>query len=141
MSVYKQLMNTLTTEKFSYRIKIKENDIDEYCHVNNVVYLRWVQEVSTAYWYSITSPELRSLYALVIVRHEIDYYCPAILSDELIAYSWAGDYQGAKFERYVQLCQAKTGKIIAEAKTTWCLLDAKKLRPKRIEPDVLALLY
>ncbi|PIQ22727.1 MAG: acyl-ACP thioesterase, partial [Cytophagales bacterium CG18_big_fil_WC_8_21_14_2_50_42_9] len=83
-------MITATDEKFSYKIKIKESDIDEYCHVNNVVYLRWVQEVSMAQWYEVTSPELRALYALVIVRHEIDYFSPAILSDEIIAYSWAG---------------------------------------------------
>jgi len=134
-------MITATAEKFSYKIKIKESDIDEYCHVNNVVYLRWIQEVSMAQWYEVTSPELRALYALVIVRHEINYLSPAILSDEIIAYSWAGGYQGAKFERHVQLCQARTGKVIAEAKTTWCLLDAKKLRPKRIEQDVLAILY
>jgi len=134
-------MITLAAEKFSYKIKIKEADIDEYCHVNNVVYLRWVQEVSTAHWYYVTSPNLRSLYSMVIVRHEIDYLRPAILSDEIIAYSWAGDHKGAKFERYVQLCQVKTGKIIAEAKTTWCLLDAKTLRPKRIDQDVLAVLY
>jgi len=133
-------MITLAAEKFSYRIKIKETDIDEYCHVNNVVYLRWVQEVSTAHWYHITSPELRSCYSWVIVRHEIDYLCPAILNDEIIAYTWLGEHKGAKIDRYVQLCQAATGKVVTKAKTTWCLLDAKSMRPKRIEQDVLALI-
>jgi len=141
MFEYIYVMSFLTAEKFAYKIKIEKTDIDEYCHVNNVVYLRWVQEVSTAHWYHVASPELRSLYAMVIIRHEIDYLCPATLSDEIIAYSWAGEHKGAKFERNVQLCHAHSGKIIAEAKTTWCLLDAKNLRPKRIEQDVLALLY
>ena len=134
-------MSILTAEKFAYKIIIREADIDEYCHVNNVVYLRWVQEVSTAHWYQVASPELRSLYSWVIIRHEIDYFCQAVLSDDIIAYTWPGEHQGAKIDRYVKLCNATTGKVIAEAKTTWCLLDAKKLRPKRLEQDVLAVLY
>jgi len=133
-------MDTLQAEKFSYKLSVKENDIDEFCHVNNVVYLRWVQEISTAHWYQVASPELRALYSWVVIRHEIDYHCPARLNDELMAYTWLGNYQGARFERFVQICKAGTGKILAEAKTTWCLMDAVKLRPKRIEQDILSLI-
>jgi acyl-CoA thioester hydrolase len=134
-------MHTLQAEKFSYRLSVKETDIDEFCHVNNVVYLRWVQEVSTAHWYQVASPDVRLLYTWMIIRHEIDYHCAARLHDELIAYTWLGNYQGARFERFVQICKADTGKVLAEAKTTWCLLDSVKLRPKRIEQDILTVLH
>ena len=37
-------------ERFELRIQIQPDDIDELGHVNNVVYLRWVQDVATAHW-------------------------------------------------------------------------------------------
>jgi len=126
--------------KFSHQIKVQESDIDELGHVNNVVYLRWVQEVATAHWYHAASAKLQETYSWVVIRHEIDYYQPAFLADEIIGYTWVGEHLGAKFERYVQLFRAGSDKPLAEAKTTWCLLDAKTFRPRRIEQDVLEIL-
>lgn len=133
-------MENLKPKKFSHLIKVQENDIDELGHVNNVVYLRWVQEVATAHWYHAASAPLQEAYSWVVIRHEIDYYQPAFLADEILGYTWVGEHQGARFDRYVQLYRAGTDKLLAEAKTTWCLLDAKTLRPRRIEQDVLEIL-
>ena len=133
-------MENQNTGKFSHLIKVQESYIDELGHVNNVVYLRWVQEVATAHWHHAASEALQAIYAWVVIRHEIDYYQPAFLADEIMGYTWVGEHQGAKFERYVRLCRAGTDKVLAEAKTTWCLLDAKTFRPKRIEQDLLSLL-
>jgi acyl-CoA thioester hydrolase len=131
-------MEKATQKKFEYRVKVMENDIDELGHVNNVVYLRWVQEAAAAHWHHIASAQLHQRYAWVVVRHEIDYLQPAFLYDEIIAYTWVGKHAGAASDRYVQLCNAASGKKLAEAKTTWCLLDAATLRPKRIEEDILS---
>jgi acyl-CoA thioester hydrolase len=128
------------TPKFSHRIQVSQADIDMMGHVNNVVYLRWVQDVAGAHWHHVASEELQHKYRWVVIRHEIDYYRPAFLTDEIIGYTWVGDYQGAKFDRYVSLYWAGTNQLLAEAKTTWCLLDAKTMRPKRLEEDVLAIL-
>ncbi|GEO05011.1 thioesterase [Adhaeribacter aerolatus] len=127
-------------EKFSLAINVQEQDIDELGHVNNVVYLRWVQEVATAHWNHAAPAGLQEMYTWVVIRHEIDYFYPAFLGDNIIGYTWVGEHQGAKFVRFVKLCQAGSGKVLAEAKTTWCLLDAKTKRPRRIEQDVLSIL-
>lgn len=124
------------SEKFGYPITFIETDIDEMGHANNVVYLRWVQEAAAAHWNHIASHQLKKTYAWVVVRHEIDYLQPAFLHDKLIAYTWIGDHSGAVSERYVDICNAETGKKLAAAKTTWCLLDAVSLRPKRIDATV-----
>lgn len=123
---------------FEYRLTVTETDIDELGHVNNVVYLRWVQEAAAAHWNHIASPPLNQRYAWVVVRHEIDYLQPAFLNDSIIAYTWVGEHAGAKSERYADICNAVTGKKLAAAKTVWCLLDAVSLRPRRIEEDILA---
>lgn len=126
--------------KFEHAIKVQESDIDELGHVNNVVYLRWVQEVATAHWNYAAPQHLKEIYTWVVIRHEINYYYPAFLGDEIIGYTWVGEHQGAKFDRFVKLCRAGSEKVLAEAKTTWCLLDAKTMRPRRIEQDVLSIL-
>ena len=125
-------------KKFECRLTVTAGDIDELGHANNVVYLRWVQEAAAAHWNHIAGAELNQRYVWVVVRHEIDYLQPAFLHDALVAYTWVGDHAGAKSERYVDICNAASGKKLAAAKTTWCLLDAVSLRPRRIEEDILA---
>lgn len=133
-------MKKTENHKFSLAIKVQEKDIDELGHVNNVVYLRWVQYVATAHWNAAAPDSLKEIYTWVVIRHEIDYYAPAFLGNDLIAYTWVGEHHGAKFDRFVKLCLASNQKILAEAKTTWCLLDAKTRRPRRVEQDVLSIL-
>jgi acyl-CoA thioesterase FadM len=58
---------------FSLTITVYKDDIDELGHVNNVVYVRWVQEVAAAHWDSLASSEIKQKYVWVVLRHEIDY--------------------------------------------------------------------
>ncbi|MGV3539359.1 MAG: acyl-CoA thioesterase [Rufibacter sp.] len=128
------------TDKFSLQIQVNPEDIDTLGHVNNVVYLRWVQEVSAAHWAQVAPQAMQEKYLWVVLRHEIDFLKPAFLQDNVTGYTWVGQHQGAKFERFVDLLRTGTQEVLASAKTTWCLLDAKTLRPKRIEQDMLDLL-
>jgi acyl-CoA thioester hydrolase len=125
---------------FSLSISIQKSDIDELGHVNNVVYLRWVQEVAAAHWNFVASSELKTKYSWVVLRHEIDYRLPVFLKDNIIGSTWVGEYHGARFERFVKLYQAGSKKVVAEAKTIWCLLDGVTMKPKRIDEEILSLL-
>ncbi len=125
---------------FRLSISIQKNDIDELGHVNNVVYLRWVQEVAAGHWNVVASPELKTKYSWVVLRHEIDYRLPVFLTDKIIGSTWVGEYHGARFERYVKLCHIDSDKVVAEAKTMWCLLDAHTMKPRRIDEEILQLL-
>ncbi len=133
-------MEATSQNKFAYPLTVTAADIDEMGHVNNVVYLRWVQDAAAAHWNHIAAPALKKTCAWVVVRHEIDYLQPARLSDSLIAYTWVGDHAGAKSSRYVEIFHAVNHTKLATAKTTWCLLDAVSLRPKRIDAAIFAVL-
>ena len=123
---------------FQHKIIVTTADIDELGHVNNVVYLRWVQDVAAAHWEYAASYDLKSRYAWVVLRHEIDYKSPAFLRDEITGLTWVGTHGGPKFDRFVRIeCE---NKILAEAKTTWCLLDAKTFKPIRIPQEILEIL-
>jgi acyl-CoA thioester hydrolase len=123
---------------YKHTLHVKPSDIDEMGHVNNVVYVRWVQEVAAAHWNSAAPLSLQSKYSWVVLRHEIDYKNPAFLKDEITGLTWVGDYSGARFDRFVKLNSGD--RVLAEAKTTWCLLDAKSLRPIRIPEEITSLL-
>jgi acyl-CoA thioester hydrolase len=132
-------MSANAAPKFSTALRIKPDDIDTMGHVNNVVYVRWVQEVAEAHWHSVASAPTRHQFLWVVLRHEIDYKHPVFLNDQVTGTTWVGTHHGARFERFVTL-SAESGKIFAEAKTTWCLLDSKNMKPLRIPEEILKLL-
>jgi acyl-CoA thioester hydrolase len=125
---------------FSHIINVHPGDIDELGHVNNVVYVRYVQEVAAAHWNFVAAVSLRQKYLWVVLRHEIDYKNPAFVNESIRATTWVGEHHGARFERFVKLVSEKSGKILVEAKTSWCMLDAKSMKPVRIAEDVLDVL-
>jgi len=124
---------------FTHTITVAPADIDELNHVNNVVYLRWVQEAAAAHWDAYASQEMKSKYAWVVIRHEIDYRSPAKFGDLVKAETWVSSHEGVRSVRHVKLSHAETGVLFAEAITTWCLLDAVTKRPKRIESDIMSI--
>ena len=121
---------------FKHSIIILPTDIDAMGHVNNVIYLRWVQEVAEAHWLTSAPIELRSKYLWVVLRHEIDYVSPAVLNDLLTGTTWVELPDGARSTRHVEIFNQTTNKLSAKAKTTWCLLSASTMRPKRVDKDI-----
>lgn len=129
-------MSEHPSDKFSHRIYAAAGDIDELGHVNNVVYLRWVQEVAAAHWQKVAPEEMQKAYSWVVLRHEIDYMRAALAGDEIIGYTWVEEPQGPKIIRYVSLYRAGEDQPLAEAKTTWCLLETATMRPRRISEEI-----
>jgi acyl-CoA thioester hydrolase len=122
-------------KKFKHPLQVTVADIDALGHVNNVVYLRWVQDAAEAHWASLTTPAQRSVLAWVVIRHEIDYYQAAKLTDELFAETWVGETAGVKSIRFVDI-KNNQGILFAQARTTWCLIDPVSQKPKRISAEV-----
>lgn len=121
---------------FEYKINVREEDIDQNEHVNNVVYLKWVQDVAIAHWNKVSTDQMKEENVWVISRHEIDYLNSCYLNDEIIAKTWVGQTEGVRSVRHVEIHNKSTGKIAAKVATTWILLDPKTLRPKRISDDL-----
>jgi acyl-CoA thioester hydrolase len=92
-------------------------DIDELGHVNNVVYLRWVQDVAAAHWESATTPAERAAVGWVVLRHEIDYKHPARPGDDVIARTWVGPPAAATFERHTEISRAADRRVLAQARS------------------------
>jgi len=113
-------------------------DLDEQNHVNNMVYLRWVQEIAIAHWRVLASAEAQEAIRWVVLRHEIDYKTPAFLGDEIQLLTWVGTATRLTFERFTEIKRRRDGALIARARTLWCPVGSKTGKPTRVPPDVRA---
>lgn len=120
-------------EIFEHQIIVKEQHLDDLNHVNNVVYLQWVQDVAAAHWNLKATPEMKENYVWVVLNHFLEYKRPALLGETLIAQTYVQNYDGAKSERHVRILRGET--LLVQAKTTWCLLDNTTQKPKRVPPE------
>lgn len=125
-----------STERFEQPITILPEDIDFFEHVNNVVYVRWVQEVSTAAWFARATEEQKANIGWLVKRHEIDYLDSAKLGDELVARTWVGGAERHIFERHVEIVRVRDQKVLVRARTLWCPVDIHTRRLMRVGPDV-----
>lgn len=117
-------------------MEITPADIDELGHVNNVVYLRWVQDAATAHWRAAATPTQQAAIAWVALRHEIDYKHPAMPGDAIVASTWVGSAESVRFERFVEILRATDRKLLAQARTLWCPISRATGRVTRVGDDV-----
>src|SRR5881409_1434294 len=126
----------MSSTPFEISVSVMPGDIDEQGHVNNTVYLRWVQEVATAHWQAIASTEAQEGIGWVVLRHEIDYKGPATLGDEVVLRTWVGKATRLTFERFTEVRRNRDGRLLSEARTLWCPIDAQSGRPVRVSEEV-----
>ncbi len=116
------------------------DDIDELGHVNNAVWVRWVQDMATAHWNATAPTEAINRYIWVVVRHEIDYRGNVSAGEKVTGHTWISEPpKGARFWRNVHFTAAD-GKIMVKAKTNWAIIDRLSRRPVRV-PKELATLF
>ena len=124
------------TEPFDLPITVQHADIDALGHVNNVIYLRWVQDAAVAHWRHAASVEDQEELLWVVVRHEIDYKRPALLHDNLIVRTWVGAATRRAFDRHTQILRQGDQRLLAQARTVWCPIDRKTGKPTDVRDDV-----
>jgi acyl-CoA thioester hydrolase len=120
-------------------IRVQPTDIDEMGHVNNVIYLRWVQEVATAHWFAAATEEQKASLLWVVARHEIDFLRPAMPDQDIVLRTWVGQAAGRHFTRHVEILRQADGKPLARALSHWVPVDTETKRPVKAGPDVYAM--
>lgn len=124
--------------RFTTRITARAEDIDVLGHVNNAVWVKWIQDVAVAHWVAIAPAAHRDAYVWVVTRHEIDYRGNLAEGETVTAETWVAEPpRGARFDRYMRFT-GDDGKVRVEAKTTWALLDAATGRLLRVPAEVAA---
>ena len=112
--------------------------IDELGHVNNAVWVQWIQRLATDHWYALADPADAQHYIWVVARHEIDYLRPLLVGETAHGRTWVGDEpRGARFDRLMEFTGAD-GKALLKARTTWAIIDKASGRPIRVPPAIVA---
>ncbi len=120
--------------KFSHTFIVSREEIDEQGHVNNVAYVKWIQDVAMAHWIAAVSTETRSKFTWILTRHEIDYKKQTFENDEVTATTWVGKAKRVTCERFTEI--RRGDEILAEARSIWCLIDRETSKPTRITSEI-----
>lgn len=125
-------------EYFSKIFTASPNDIDELGHVNNAVWVQWIQEMATAHWQAVADPAHIAAYIWVVTRHEIDYRGNIGPGESVTARTWIeSPPKGAQFDRRVDFV-SQAGKVIVRANTSWAMIDRASGRLARVRPEIAA---
>jgi acyl-CoA thioester hydrolase len=120
---------------FRHPVAIQPADIDHMGHVNNAVYLKWVQEAVIDYWRSVAPADAVAQHLWVALKHEITYLRPTFLQDIVVAEVIAEKVQGARAMFRTVLRRGE--EVLSEIQSSWCCLDAESLRPARLAREVV----
>lgn len=124
--------------RFTRSFTASADDIDELGHVNNAVWVRWIQDIAVAHWLAVAPADQQAAYIWVVTRHEIDYRGNVVEGETVTGETWVPDPpKGARFDRHVRFIGGD-GKVKVEAVTTWALLDRTSGRLLRVRDDIAA---
>ncbi len=126
----------MSQKTFTQTIKVTADHIDAYNHVNNVVFLQYCLDVAQAHWDQLSTPEIRENYLWYVLNHNINYRASAFLDETLEVQTWIASVEGVKSERHYKITRPKDNKVLVEATTLWCFLDAKTVRATPVTDEI-----
>ena len=126
------------SNRFTLTFTAQLEHIDVMGHVNNAVWVQWMEALATAHWQAVAPAEHQAAYAWVVSRHEIDYRGNIKLGENVTPETFIPDGpSGAKFDRWVEF-RNEVGKVIVSARTTWGMIDRPTGLIRRVPPEVAA---
>ncbi len=125
---------------FDLKIKVKPEHIDILGHVNNVVYVQWMQDVATAHIETLgvgLKEYLEMKHAMVAVEHHVQYRKAAMLDDEIILRTWFNDINALYSFRQYAFFRASDKSLLFTGSTKWACIEISSGRPKRMSPTFI----
>lgn len=128
-------------EPFSLELDVLPEHIDQLQHVNNVVYLNWVQDVAISHWSKIAPPEMQQSMFWVVARHELDYLRPLVIGDTAVVSTWIGEERDGLFARHTRVARQSDDATALTALTWWCPMSMTTGRRLREVPQEVHALF
>ena len=141
----------MNSKAFEYELTVPSSAIDVMGHVNNVVYLDWVQTAASKHWNHATADYFKEedpdeerigikKMAWVVLDHHISYKAEALEGEELIVTTFVEKMAGVRSERHTKITRKRDQKLLVTAVTNWCLLKMPEAKPMRI-PEEIRILF
>ena len=123
---------------FDLNIQVLPEHIDLLGHVNNVLYVQWMQDVATAHIEQLglgLAQYLQLKHAMVAVEHHVQYRKAAFEGEDIILRTWLDDLNTLySFRQYV-FYRPKDQSILFVGQTKWACIEIESGRPKRMSPS------
>ena len=114
---------------------VESHHLDDLNHVNNAVYVKWIQEIASEHWLQFHSDPHPAGLHWVVLEHHIRYRSQAFLGDNLLVETFVEPPEGIRFPRIVNF--KKDGQLVVEARTNWCLIDNQSLKLRKIDAALI----
>ena len=119
-------------------IQVRFRDTDAMGHVNNAVYLSYLEIARLEYWRALVKRrDWRSL-DIVVARAEVDYRYPATVDMDLVVWVRTSELKRTSFVMEYRVEEKGTGRLIAEARTVQACFDYGAGKVQRIPDSVRA---
>ena len=116
---------------------IPSSAIDENGHVNNVVYVQWMQDIAVEHYSSIGGVEAQGPDSTWVIRkHSIEYFLPAFEGEEVEVRTWVENLRKVRSLRMYEFVRKSDGKVLVKGETDWVFMDAKTGKLKAIPIEV-----
>jgi acyl-CoA thioester hydrolase len=125
---------------FDLNLQVQPEHIDILGHVNNVVYIQWMQDVALAHIEALglgLTQYLELKHAMVAVEHHVQYRKAAIEGDELILRTWLDHIDALYSYRQYAFYRPKDQSILFVGNTKWACIEIATGRPKRMSPSFI----
>lgn len=123
---------------YSKIITVTKGFIDENGHVNNVVYVQWMQNIAVEHYSSIGGIEAQGAESTWVVReHKIEYFLPAFEGDEIEIHTWVENVRRVRSLRKYEFVRKTDGKVLVKGETDWVFVDVKTGSPRAVPEEVV----
>jgi acyl-CoA thioester hydrolase len=125
------------SQTYSKTVRIPHSAIDENGHVNNVMYIQWMQDIAVEHYSSIGGVAAQGANATWVVReHRVEYLLPAFEDEEIEIRTWVENIRRVRSLRKYEFVRTSDGKMLVQGETDWVFVDTKTGRPIAIPTEV-----
>lgn len=126
---------------FTKTITIPASAIDENGHVNNVVYVQWMQDIAVEHYATAGGVAAQGQNATWVVReHKIEYLQPAFAGQDVEIRTWVEDARRVRSLRKYEFVRKSDSSLLVRGETDWVFVDSNTGRPLPIPEAVILLL-
>lgn len=120
---------------YEKQIQVTEEHIDQNKHVNNVQYVRWVEEIAGEHWDFVKHKTDYPSDVWMLLDHHIQYKKQVYLGETVRIKTYPVDPEGVRQPRKVEFyCNDQ---LVVDSRTLWVLVDKETQKVKRLESDWL----
>lgn len=126
--------------RFSFPVEVRFRDLDALGHVNNAVYLTYLESARIAYWFHVTGKARLEDLGMILARVEVDYRSPVSLGESLAVSVRCASIRRSSFVMAFEVRGRDGGRLVAEAKKVLVHYDYAAGRSEPLPAELRRLL-